>query len=214
MGKGRMVYANATDAVGFIESRGCGVLVGGLGLMSLFRVGRSHRRGASMMELAFMLPVMTTLVLGSMEVSRGVRVDHVLEEAARAGCRVAIMEGATVNDVNNVVKHATDKAKLSGFSVQVHPTNLDSLGAFEPVRVTVSMPFSKASWTGVDYMAKISMTGSCVMPKEIEAEDEVEPPGPGGKKNKKNKSNKSKKDKKAKKAKKSDAGKKAKKNKK
>lgn len=157
------------------------------------------------MELSLMLPILTTLILGSMELSRGVMVDHVLEEAARAGCRVAIMEGATVNDVNNVVAHAMSKAKLSGYSVRVQPTSLDSLGAFEPVRVTIDLPFSQVSWVGSEYMTRITLTGTCVMPKEIAEEDEVVPPT-DGKKNKKNK-----KDKKSKKAKKSESGKKNKK---
>jgi hypothetical protein len=170
--------------------------------MNFRQFSRTRKLGTSMVELAFMLPILTTVVLGSMELSRGVMVKHVLEEAARAGCRVAIMEGASIQDVHNAVNFAMNRAKLAGFTVRVNPTSLDSLGAFEPVSVTIQMPFANVSWVKANYMDRITLTGTCVMPKEVEADEEVEIPDSNGKKNKKNKKTKTKRGKRGKKAKK------------
>ncbi len=151
---------------------------------------RKHcRSGAVAVEMACVLPIFIIIIMGGIEVGRGVMVRHVLEEAARAGCRVAVMEGATLGDVEKIVQDAMSKADLSGYSVDVNPSDLSSLGAFEPVTVQVIIPYSDASWFQPTFMAKSILSGVCVMPAEVEG-DEL-PNVVSGKKNKKNKKNKS-----------------------
>ncbi|MBX3422707.1 MAG: pilus assembly protein [Pirellulaceae bacterium] len=148
----------------------------------------ASRRGAAVVEMACVLPVFVLIVMGSIEVGRGVMVRHVLEEAARAGCRVAIMEGATPGDVTSIVQKAMTKANLSDYSVELNPPDLSSLGPFEPVTVQVSIPYSKASWFQPRFMAQASLSGICVLPAEVEGDKLPDPVS--GKKNKKNKKNK------------------------
>ncbi len=152
---------------------------------------RLQRRGGAMVEMAVIIPVLIVFLLGSVEIGRAVMVKHVLEEAARAGCRVAVAEYSDKADVTEIVKSAMDMANLSGYTVTVSPDPPTELGPFETVSVNVSVPYTDVSWFAPSFMTDKTLTGVCVMPAESEGDD---PPGPGGKKNKKDKKNKSNKD--------------------
>ena len=147
---------------------------------------RLQRRGGAMVEMAVIIPVLLVFLLGSVEIGRAVMVKHVLEEAARAGCRVAVAEYSDKADVTDIVKSAMDMADLTGYTVTVSPDPPTELGPFETVSVNVSVPYTDVSWFAPSFMTDKTLTGVCVMPAESEGD---EPPGPGGKKNKKNKSN-------------------------
>ena len=75
---------------------------------------RLQRRGGAMVEMAVIIPVLLVFLLGSVEIGRAVMVKHVLEEAARAGCRVAVAEYSDKADVTDIVKSAMDMADLTG----------------------------------------------------------------------------------------------------
>lgn len=164
--------------------------------------GRNRkRRGAAVVEMAVVIPVLTAFTLGSIEIGRAMMVKHICEEAARAGCRVAITEYSTDFDVYDMVDYAMKEAEISGYTTKLTPVFVDELGAFEIVTVTVSVPYSEVSWFTPKFMTSAVIEGVCVMPAE--AEGLVLPDVITGKKNKKNKKNK--KDKKNKKNKKEEA---------
>ncbi|HUG68360.1 MAG TPA: TadE/TadG family type IV pilus assembly protein [Pirellulaceae bacterium] len=161
-------------------------------------------RGAAAVELAVSLPILLVVLLGSIEMGRAVMTKHVLEEAARAGCRVAVVDSSTKQDVLDVVQTAMELAGMSGYDVVVTPDPPTDLGPFEAVTVKVTIPYSQVAWFDAFYMSEKSLEGVCVMPAE--AEGDTPPDITSGKKNKKDKKNK--KNKKAKKAKKTEAAKK------
>lgn len=171
---------------------------------------RLQRRGGAMVEMAVIIPVLLVFLLGSVEIGRAVMVKHVLEEAARAGCRVAVAEYSDKADVMEIVDSAMNMANLSGYSVTVSPDPPTEMGPFEKVSVNVSVPYTDVSWFAPNFMSDKTLTGVCVMPAESEGN---EPPGPSGKKNKKDKKNQCN-DKSGKKSKKSKKSKKTKKSKK
>ena len=109
---------------------------------------RRARLGAAAIEFACVLPFLVLFLMGSVEVGRGVMVKHVLEEAARAGCRVAVFESSTAADVNSIVGTAMDAANLSGsnYTVTIDPPNPQGLEAFQPVTVSIEMNFADVSW--------------------------------------------------------------------
>lgn len=157
--------------------------------------------------MACVLPLLFLLILGSIELGRGVMVKHVLEEAARAGCRVAVVDSSTKEDVLRVVDEAMQAANLPDYRVTVSPDPPTNLGPFETVTVTVTVDCTDVSWVDAGYLGNSTLQGICIMPAE--SEGELLPDPTTGKKNKKNKKNKdnkkNKKDKKNKKAKKTEA---------
>jgi Flp pilus assembly protein TadG len=127
-------------------------------------------------------------MLGSMEMGRAVMVRHVLEEAARAGCRIAVFENATKQDVLDIVATSMTAASINNYTVTVNPDPPQNLSAFEAVTVTVD--YADVSWlSSASFMSGSSITGLCVMPAEGDgANDPDSNDTPTGKKNKKNKS--------------------------
>lgn len=155
-----------------------------------------------MLEFAVVLPVIVLLFMGALEMGRAVMVRHVLEETARAGCRVAVFENGTKQDVIDIVDAAMSAAKISNYTMTVDPDPPENLDAFQPVTVTVSVGYDEVSWLKASrYMSGQILTGLCVMPAEGDgANDPDGPQEPSTKKNKKDKKD----NKKNKKSKKSD----------
>src|SRR5690349_5471706 len=68
------------------------------------RPNRSRRRGAALVEFAVVSPILVSLVLGTIEVSRVLQVKQYLTDAARYGARAASRPGASNSDVQAAIK--------------------------------------------------------------------------------------------------------------
>lgn len=132
-----------------------------------------------------MLPFLVLFLMGSVEVGRGVMVKHVLEEAARAGCRVAVFESSSAADVQSIVGTAMDAANLSSanYTVTIDPPNPQGLQAFQPVTVSIEMNFADVSWIPTTFLKGKSVGGVCVMPAEGDGVSDPTKKAPSGKKN-------------------------------
>ena len=53
------------------------------------------RPGAATLEFAVVIPALFLMIFGLIEIGRGFMVCHLLENAARTGCRSAVVSGAT-----------------------------------------------------------------------------------------------------------------------
>ncbi len=125
---------------------------------------RRDRKGAATVELAIVLPMLLMLVFGGLEIGRAVMVKHILEEAARAGCRVATMENATTQDVNDIVDQAMQNAKITGYVTTISPNPPSSAALMDAVTVTVSVPHSQVSiFSSPRFMGGSTLAGTCVM---------------------------------------------------
>lgn len=114
--------------------------------MNMKRNGRSLRRGSAIVETAVMAPLVMTAMLGMMEVGYSFMVRQTVTNAAREGARAAVLPGATSVEVNAAVASTMGAASLTGYTAT---TNLDSLGVNDlETWVEVSIPFSRASFTG------------------------------------------------------------------
>ena len=156
--------------------------------MRVDRLLHRHRRtGAALIEFALVMPIVIVLMMGAVEMGRAVMVRHVMEEASRAGCRVAVFENGTRQDVLEIV----DAANIENYSVTMDPDPPQNLQAFEPVTVSVSVPYSEVAWVSFGLMDGETLVGLCVMPAEGDgANDPDSNETPSTKKNKKNKANK------------------------
>jgi Flp pilus assembly protein TadG len=113
-----------------------------------------HRSGASAVEMALIAPVFVALVLGQIETSRLGMVAQLLTTAAREGCRVAVITGATQNSVQNRIN-----AVLNGSGVAVgtvtptcpSPYTWNTAPGGTPITVSLSIPYSQVSWLGAPF---------------------------------------------------------------
>lgn len=127
---------------------------------------RPRRSAAALVELAAVLPLFVTLILGVLECSRVGMVNQLLTTAAREGCRVAVIAGSTQTDVQNRVNWFLTQSG-SGISVGTvtpSPSNWASASSGTAITVTLSVPFSQVSWLGTPYLFKTStITASATM---------------------------------------------------
>jgi len=121
------------------------------------RRSATDERGVTLVEFALVLPILTTLLIGTIWIGRAVSVYQALERAAREGARVAVAPacascgGATATDaavdstVNNALAAASLDTSNPGLEITIarnqrlnsnDPANYQASG----VQVTVSYP--------------------------------------------------------------------------
>jgi Flp pilus assembly protein TadG len=136
-------------------------------LDKLCRLFRKKRRGASVVEFAIVAPVFFLLIFGMIEYGRMVMVQQVLTNATREGARRAVLDGATTNDIRNVVQEYLTNSSIGNATVSVSPDPPSSAGSGEPVTVTVSIGFDQVSWLPSPmFLGGKTMTAESVMRRE------------------------------------------------
>lgn len=108
-------------------------------------VTRSTRRGIAAVEFAVVVPFFILLVLGMIEVGRGIMVQQILTNAAREGAREAILDGATTTEVQTVVTTYLTGSSIPGATATVSP-NPQTANARDAITVTVSVPVNNVTW--------------------------------------------------------------------
>jgi Flp pilus assembly protein TadG len=129
-----------------------------------------RRRGVSVTEFAVISPVLFLVLLGIMEIGRGLMVVHLLNDASMAGCRVGIIEGKSTANIKSVVVAALTSTGVSGdtVTVQVNDGSSDasSAGVGDEITVIAQVPISSISWVpGAKYL-KGSLQGQYTMRRE------------------------------------------------
>lgn len=104
------------------------------------------RRGAAVVEFAIVASLLFLLILGIIEFGRLLMVQQILTNASREGARRAVLEQATVTDVETLVDNYLASSSVPGATVTVSPSSLSTLGFGDPVTVSVSVPYNQVSW--------------------------------------------------------------------
>jgi hypothetical protein len=129
---------------------------------------RGGRRGAALVEMAFIAPVLGFLMLGMFELSQAMMVKQTLTAAARKGARTGILHiyGNTdiTNDVTNIMTDAGwDSTKFNPPSIGfINITVTDPSGntltdaldapSGSIVSVQVGIPVSSVKWVSTIFM--------------------------------------------------------------
>lgn len=112
----------------------------------LVRNRRDRRRsGTAVVEMALVLPLFLTLILGQIESMRFGMVTQLLSVAAREGCRVAVVHGRTRADVQARVAAVLTGSGIVLDTVSPSPTNWATLKGGEAITLTLSVPFRDVS---------------------------------------------------------------------
>jgi Flp pilus assembly protein TadG len=119
-------------------------------------------------EFAIVAPVFFVMVLGMVEFGRMVMVQQVLTNASREGARVAVLDGATSQDVIDKVRGYLTAAHLPAVDPGISPNPPSSANYGDPVTVTVQVSFSQVSWlpTPIFVSGSTQLTASTVMRRE------------------------------------------------
>ncbi len=101
-------------------------------------------RGAAVVELAVVLPLLLTLVFGIIEFGWVFMVRETLTNASREGCRVAVLQGSTEENIRDQVAASMSPAGLSTYSVVIERSSPGN--SSETVKVLI--PFADVSLLG------------------------------------------------------------------
>lgn len=142
---------------------------------------RLSRWGASAVEFAFIAPVFFLLVIGLLEFGRLVMVQQAVSNAAREGCRKAVLAttqssaDAETEVRNYLAGTIRDYSNPSVVKVTISPSNLSSSTQYSTmtsgteITVTVSVDFSKVTWVPGNLLGFGSspiITGAATMQRE------------------------------------------------
>src|SRR5579884_219075 len=83
------------------------------------QVSRSRRRASVLLEFAFVIPILATLGIGILEVARAVMVRQILSDAARKGCRTAVLPSGTTATATQDAKDVLTLNNISSTSATV-----------------------------------------------------------------------------------------------
>ena len=148
--------------------------------MKLLRKPRSERRrGAALVEMALVLPVFLSVVLGIIEFGRAMMISNLLANASREGARLAVMTGTTNGEVSSAVTDFLNQAAgISAGDVNVTITVTAAPGNPDPgnnvanaqkrdlCSVHVTLPFDKVSLIPSDHLTGVSLVGHSAMRHE------------------------------------------------
>lgn len=136
------------------------------------RSSEARRKGAAAVEMAMVLPVFITVVLGLIEVGRGIMVAQLMSNAAREAARLAVVDGSTNSTVSDAAKNfLASAANVSTSDVTVNITTASggSVSAAQPrelITVNVTLPFEKVTWLPPKYLAGQTLSATAAMRHE------------------------------------------------
>jgi Flp pilus assembly protein TadG len=113
--------------------------------LNRWRRGAGSERGAELVELALVLPVLMLVVMGIADFGLLFQKYQVLTNAAREATRVGTLAGATSTDVETrVTDYLTANGLTDTATTDVDPVLIprSSGGNFRAIRVTVTYPHS------------------------------------------------------------------------
>lgn len=143
-------------------------------------VPNDHKRaGAAIAEFAFVSPILAVVLLGMIELSRGLMVKVMLSEAARKGCRTGIQRDKATSDI---ISDCVDIMRDNNFnSTKFNPNSVGSVivrvtdpkGNVLPdaldapsgsiVSVQVSIPVSSTRWVPNLFLPQGSLESETVV---------------------------------------------------
>lgn len=117
--------------------------------------GPEARRGVASVEFAVVLPVLILLALGMMEFSRAMTVQRVLANASREAARQAILDGASVTDIEDRIHGYLAASNIDSQTISY---TVNGAGVGDPtseavsgdaIGVEISVPFDDVRWLPV-----------------------------------------------------------------
>lgn len=140
--------------------------------MMAIRSHRFSRRGASLVEFAFVAPVFFMMVLGLIEIGRACMVTELLTEAARRACRAGVIEGSSSAQMQSAASDYLSSVGINGETANVYvndqpagSTNVSTMPAYTEMTVVVIVPISDVAWTPIWFVPG-SLSGQYTMRRE------------------------------------------------
>ena len=107
-------------------------------------------------------------MFGTLETCAGLYLKETLTVAAFEGVRVGVRRRATADDVIARANEVLDERGVVGATVEVSPSNFNSLDALDPITVTIAAPTAGNSLYIFDFVADKTASARCTMVREFD----------------------------------------------
>lgn len=121
------------------------------------------RKAAAVVEMAVVLPILLTILFGIIEFGWTFMVYQSITNAAREGCRVAVLEGSTDEEINARIDEYLTLVGMANYSVDITHSTVD-----DPTEtVIVRIPYTSVSLLGGYFgPTDFDLVGKACMRKE------------------------------------------------
>jgi Flp pilus assembly protein TadG len=113
------------------------------------------------------------MILGVIELGRGLMVQQLLTEAARRGARAGVIEGTSSTTIKSTVTDYLSTVGIDGSTagVSVNDAPVDSveaqnMPAYTELTVSVSVPVSSCTWVPAGWFLSGTISGQYTMRRE------------------------------------------------
>ena len=132
------------------------------------RRNRTFRRGVAVVEFAVCLPIVVLLMLGAVEAARALMVQHALQEAVQAGCRVYSVLDVPTQKAVDIINQSLTAEGITNYTLNFSPAFKNDIDTdLEPVTITATVNYSDVSWLAPTFMAGTTISGQCTMPADL-----------------------------------------------
>ena len=143
------------------------------------RGARHGRRGAALVELAIVMPILCLLTLGLMEYGWVFMKISQINQAARHGVRIAVRPNSTTEEINSAVASLMTQAGIKAADYTLtYGTNVAGNNGIidppvgDPIKLRISVNYDKLTLTGTGLVPLPStLQGYGAMAKEGPLED-------------------------------------------
>lgn len=122
------------------------------------------RRGATTVEMAFVVPIVFALTFGALEFARVSMVRNTVEDALFEGARQSVLPGATSAKITTKVNAVLATTGVKQAAVTVDPATITATTPTVTVRIRV--PMSQNSWLPIYMTGNVYIDKSCTLSRE------------------------------------------------
>lgn len=142
--------------------------------VSMLPAQRAQRRsGTAAVEFAACGTAFVILIMGIFEMGRGFMVNHQLTNAARLGCRIAILDNKANSDVTSAVNANLSAQGINAASAKISiavngdsTKDVSSAQSQDNITVTIQIAGSAVSWVPLTKYITGNLSGSYTLRRE------------------------------------------------
>ena len=122
-----------------------------------------RRSGVAVVELAFCLPILVVLLIGTIEACVMLQLQQNLAVTAYEGARVGIMPGMDADTVNFQCQLILDDRNINGYTITLDPVDPQSMNLGDEFKVTITADCSANAVVGGMFFNGKAISESVVM---------------------------------------------------
>ena len=133
--------------------------------MRLLKKQRStERTGATIAEVAVMMPIFVLIIFAMFEFTRMAVLRHTADNAAYEAARIAMVTGGTAQDARDEANRILNIVRTNGAQVTVQPAVITD--ATEQITVSIDVPMDQNGWILPKFSAGQNIFATCTLRTE------------------------------------------------